>query len=318
MIKTHSDFIAEAIRIHPEYDYSETKYIDSKTPVTVICKRHGAFTPRPYNFIHGKCTGCPECGKETIKKKLTISEQVGLERLKSKCPTYDFSKFKYVNLKTKGLVLCSSGHEWLVTGKALLAGTKCPICSRESANNKQKLSIEEFITRANEIHNNTYDYTKVIYINYHTNIDIICKEHGIFKQTPAHHLSGEGCPLCNSSKGELAILKWLNQHKLVSIRQYKLPYPLNKSKTIYADFYLPDYNIIIEYNGEQHYKSIKCFGGDDKFKYQQERDQYLRDYCSGNNITLLEISYSDDIVKKLECVQCVINEGVKARWESLK
>lgn len=136
MIKTHSDFIAEAIRIHPEYDYSETKYIDSKTPVTVICKKHGAFTPRPYNFIHGKCTGCPECSKETIKKKLTISEQVGLERLKSKCPTYDFSKFNYVNLKTKGLVSCSNGHEWLVTGKALLAGTKCPICSRKSANNK--------------------------------------------------------------------------------------------------------------------------------------------------------------------------------------
>lgn len=59
---------------------------------------------------------------------------------------------------------------------------------------------ENFITRANEIHNNKYDYSKVDYINNRTKTCIICPEHGEFWQTPDVHLRGCGCPVCRYIK----------------------------------------------------------------------------------------------------------------------
>lgn len=67
-----------------------------------------------------------------------------------------------------------------------------------------------------------------------------------------------------------------------------------------VDFYLPDYNTFIEFNGEQHYKPVKWFGGEEKFKQQQERDYALRYYCKEHKITLIEIPYTDfDNIEKI-------------------
>ena len=59
------------------------------------------------------------------------------------------------------------------------------------------------------------------------------------------------------------------------------------------DFFLPKHNIAIEFNGAQHYKPIKLFGGEEKFIQQQERDMTLRLYCEQNKIKLIEIPYWD-------------------------
>jgi hypothetical protein len=61
----------------------------------------------------------------------------------------------------------------------------------------KKLSLEEFIIKANIIHNNKYDYSKSIYTSSKDNIIIICNVHGKFIQTPNNHLQGEGCNKCS-------------------------------------------------------------------------------------------------------------------------
>ena len=61
----------------------------------------------------------------------------------------------------------------------------------------KKSNTEEFIKKAKKVHGNKYDYSKVNYINNHTNVTIICPEHGEFEQTPKGHLRGQGCPKCN-------------------------------------------------------------------------------------------------------------------------
>ena len=58
------------------------------------------------------------------------------------------------------------------------------------------MNTEEFINKANKVHNGKYDYSKVEYVNAKTKICIICPEHGEFWQTPNNHLSGKGCALC--------------------------------------------------------------------------------------------------------------------------
>ena len=59
------------------------------------------------------------------------------------------------------------------------------------------------------------------------------------------------------------------------------------------DFYLPDYNICIEYDGELHYKSIDFYGGEEELMKQQNRDNIKTQYCKDNNITLIRIPYWD-------------------------
>lgn len=80
--------------------------------------------------------------------------------------------------------------------------------------NDRKLTTEEFINKANIIHNNKYNYSKVKYDKSYIKVEIICPEHGSFWQAPNHHLSGEGCLICNSSKGELLIQNILNKYNI--------------------------------------------------------------------------------------------------------
>lgn len=59
------------------------------------------------------------------------------------------------------------------------------------------------------------------------------------------------------------------------------------------DFYLPNKNVLIEFQGEQHEQPIEYFGGKEKFKIQQEHDRRKREYAKNHNIDLLEIWYWD-------------------------
>ena len=61
----------------------------------------------------------------------------------------------------------------------------------------KKLTLEEFIEKANCVHKNKYDYSKVDYINSRIKVCIICPKHGDFWQTPNSHLSGQKCPKCS-------------------------------------------------------------------------------------------------------------------------
>lgn len=89
------------------------------------------------------------------------------------------------------------------------------------------------------------------------------------------------------------------------IEQYRIDYKLLNHQYCFIDFYLPKYNTFIEYNGQQHYRPVKIFGGEGNFKKQLERDTYVREYCSKNKINLIEISYKDSISSKLKTI---INE----------
>lgn len=127
------------------------------------------------------------------------------------------------------------------------------------------------------------------------------KCHHRFKVRPADILSNPFyCPICNSSTGEKRILFWLEKNNIEYHRQYPI---INNYK---IDFYLPKYNLFIEYNGIQHYKPVEYFGGKNKFIQQQKRDQKVKIYCQKNNISLLEISYKQfndiELILKRELV----------------
>lgn len=124
----------------------------------------------------------------------------------------------------------------------------------------------------------------------------ICKEHSHeWYATISSRVYGANCPHCNESKGEKEIENILKQKHISYIGEKTFDNCKNQ-RLLAFDFYLPDYNICIEYQGIQHYESVD-FGGkgkqysEEEFELNQKKDQIKRDYCKKNNINLIEIPY---------------------------
>ena len=133
-------------------------------------------------------------------KKLTKEQWVG------KCQLvhgdkYDYTESEYVDARTKTKIKCKKHNiVFEMTPDNHRRGEGCPICRYEKSAEKMKTPVEEFIKRANEVHNGKYDYSKVEYVNNRTKICIVCPEHGEFWQTPDKHiLRKHGCPICGGS-----------------------------------------------------------------------------------------------------------------------
>jgi len=114
---------------------------------------------------------------------------------------YDYSNVDYKNNETKVKIICKEHGEFEQSPKNHLDGRGCAKCGVNKTKKAQTLSNDEFIKKAQDIHDDIYDYSKVNYINYNTKVTIICKKHGNFDQTPKNHLDNQGCPTCgNGSK----------------------------------------------------------------------------------------------------------------------
>ena len=109
---------------------------------------------------------------------------------------YDYSKVNYVHSKIEVEIICPIHGSFKQTPNSHLSGHGCRECKKLSISASRSLTTEKFIKKAKEIHEDKYDYSKVKYVDYDTEVEIICPIHGSFKQTPAHHLSGHGCREC--------------------------------------------------------------------------------------------------------------------------
>lgn len=298
---TTTDFIIKSQSIYGDkYDYTKSVYIDIRTPVTIICPIHGEFQQTPKQHYRGH--GCPKCNRKRLNTQDIINRSIQIHGDK-----YDYSKTNYTNWYDKICIICHEkdengvehGEFWQ-TADSHMHGHGCPKCAGLAP-----LNTKSFIEKASKIHNNKYNYSKVNYINYTTKVEVICPEHGSFFVTPSNHLRGRGCPICSQSHGEKEIINYFNNKNIEFISQYEIFAPINISNKIYIDFYLPRYNLFIEYNGKQHYKSIEYFGGEEKFKYQQTRDIYVEQYAKDNNIELIWIPYIVDNIE--ECFNYIFN-----------
>lgn len=301
---TKEDFVERANKLHNnKYDYSKFDYITSTTPSIIICPEHGEFLKDAHHHLRGQ--GCPKCSRLIKGVNHRLTQEQFIQKVQNIFPEYIFTKTNYTRYVDPVIVICPKHGEFEIKAAVLTQGQGCPKCGRENTLNSIKLSEKDIIERAKQIHGDKYDYSKVKY-NTGNKIEIICPEHGSFYQRYDAHLSGQGCPLCKSSKGEQLIINLLEDNNIDYIPQYEIDInpSINPSGKAYIDFYLPQYNIAIEYNGTQHYKYIPYFhkGGIIDFEKQQKRDLYVKNYCEENNINLIEIKYSDNILEKLELI----------------
>ena len=220
---TTEEFIEKAKRVHgEEYDYSRVNYKNTKEKVIILCKKHGEFLQSPRDHLNGH--GCTKCSGN--KRRLTTGEFIK-KAIKIHGDKYDYSKVNYKNADSKIKIICKKHGEFLQTPHSHLYGNGCIKCG-----GSKKLTTEEFIERAKEIHGDRYDYSKVNYINNSTKVCIICTEHGEFLQIPNHHLRGHGCPGCGGSE-KLTTKEFIEKAKEVHGEKYdysKVDYKDSKTK----------------------------------------------------------------------------------------
>lgn len=289
-------FIEKSNKIHDgKYSYEKTKYIRAKEKVIITCPMHGDFLQTPDAHLSGQ--GCPICKKDNISSAFKHTNEEFISKARNiHGDKYDYSKVSYINNRTKVCIICPTHGEFWQKPSDHLKGNGCQECGIATIKKKLSLSVEDFIKRANSTHEGKYDYSKVKYTNNSTKVCIICPKHGEFWQIPNSHLQGQGCPKCSESLGEKKIDFILNKYAIEYERQYKIITDLKlfgKQGCFIVDFYLPKENLIIEYNGIQHYEEVKYFHKkDNSFEKQKARDRKLKKWCEDNNIKLLVIKYT--------------------------
>lgn len=155
---------------------------------------------------------------------------------------YDYSKVYYIDSKTKVCIICPKHGDFSQRPNDHLVGKGCKKCYNERRGETQRSNKATFIEKANNIHNNKYDYSKVNYVNTHTEVCIICPIHGEFFVEPASHLSGVQCKEC--AKIEMAKNKTLTNEAFIS-----------KAKNVHGEKY--DYSLT-KYNGIYNAVEIVC------------------------------------------------------------
>ena len=274
---------------HDKYNYSKVNYVNRKTKVCIICPEHGhgKFYQKPNSHLNGH--GCPKCANEAKGEYCRLSKEYFIKKAneihKGK---YDYSKVYYVNNNTKVCIICHKHGEFWQRPADHKRGIACPKCKGEDLAERYRLSKEEFIKKANEAHDSKYDYTKVEYVDAKTKVCIICPDHGKFWQNPNNHLQGAGCPKCNLSHLERSVMTYLDNVGVTYDYQKRFDWLGRQS----LDFYLPDYNIGIECQGEQHFFPVDFAGkGVDwackEFNKLVFRDKKKKKLCEEKGVKLL-------------------------------
>lgn len=269
-----------------KFNYDKVIYQGDNKNIIITCPIHGDFEQTPSNHKRGQ--NCPKCAG----RGLTNDELIEIFNKKHK-NRYDYSEMKYINNSTKIDIICPIHGTFSQTPNNHKRGQICKECY-----GIKLLTNDEAITNFVRTHGSKYDYTKTIYKNAHSKITITCPQHGDFEQTPNNHRNGNGCPICNESNGETKVRVFLEENNISFIPQHKFP-DCKNILPLPFDFYLPDYNMCIEFNGIQHYKPVKHFNGEEGLKARQINDKIKKEYCFNNNIPLVIIKYNDNVQEML-------------------
>lgn len=300
-----------------QYECNFEEFKNLSIPIPFHCKKCGkTFKRKPTVFVYMNKT-CPHCNGLARNRAYTTEEWIELAN-KIHNNKYDYSKAEYIKTDTKLCVICHQkdefgdehGEFW-VTPHAHTGSmhSGCPKCSQKYSDGNR------FSKLAALKHNNFYDYSLVKYKNAYTKVEIICPEHGVFMVSPNQHLMGKGCPLCCFSTLEKAIKAILDNLGIEYVYQAKKR-TLEWLDNLSLDFYLPQYNVGIECQGEQHYKFVKFFHRtEERFKLAQERDSKKSRLCEENNCKLL---YYSDIEEVVDNEKVFDLENIKKMLNDLK
>jgi Zn finger protein HypA/HybF involved in hydrogenase expression len=279
---SNESLIIKAKKIHSDkFEYLGFEMIKHRKYFILKCNDCN-FTFKQYVYSHLRGISCPNCAGNI---------KLNIHKIKQKGNT---QKYEYIKLLDNNRIQikckkCNHIFTPLIDNH-LNKKSGCPKCA-----GNYNFNLEEIKEKGILIHGDKYFYLDIIHKNKVKYIKLKCKKcNHIFNQIIDNHLNKlNGCPICKSkSKG----IEQIETH----LKNNNIKYNREKSfddcifiRKLYFDFYLPEQNVLIEFNGRQHYKSISYFGGKESFEKQIIRDNIKVNYCSENNIKLLIITYKE-------------------------
>lgn len=284
--KTHEQFLKDLYKVRGDEYEPLQKYKGVHHRIDFKHKKCGKiWKTTPQIILSGsKCKKCYRkvYNDESFREKLKVTTNGEFEPLE-----------KYIDSKTKiKFIHKRCGKEFESAPHNLLNFRKCPHCDQK----KPRQNKDQFMKEFKCLVGNDYD----ILDKFRVKTDVYTFTHNrcgrTFEMTGSAILRGRKCPHCKMSGGEEKIARYLENNGYSYKREFRIDECRNKAPLPFdfAVFLNNELMCLIEFEGEQHYRSIKTWGGDEGLRKRKRNDRIKRNYCQINNIPLIEIPYWDE------------------------
>ena len=250
-----------------------------------------------YNVEFNKFKGYNNQQGQRCKQCLVDSQRLSYGEVKEYIESFNYELLsnEYINIhKNLKIKHLECGHVFDMQYANFQQGQRCPKCGIKNRVEKSKFTYDEV---RDYIENEGYELLSE-YINCLSHLTLKCPNGHIWNTTCFHSFKNQGtrCPYCNNTRGERVIERILNKYNIKHEQQYRFS-DCKFKYTLPFDFYLPEHNCCIEFDGEGHYEPFR-FSRDknknlNKFIETKERDTIKNEYCKNNNIKLIRIPYWD-------------------------
>ena len=262
------------------------EYVNTHTNLSIQCPEGHEFKMSFNNFKKGQ--QCPICSRKNQNRcpNKPNNKKHSNDYIRKLVEDRGYKLLEpYVNKRTKLKLECPNGHYHEIRLDSFQNGSGCKQCMI----NKMKNDNEHVLKMLRD-----KGYQPISeYTGSKNKMRFRCINGHEFESTYSNIMNGYGvCHICEGTVGEQRISNFLISNNISFITQHRFN-DCKYQNTLPFDFYLPDYNLCIEFDGELHYKSVECFGGDLGLVECKIRDDVKTKYCIDNNIKLIRIPYWD-------------------------
>jgi len=269
-------------------------YVGAHTKLEMLCSENHIFNVSWSNFKKGN--RCPKCNRKNKNKKI-------FEEFSKHVESQGFKLLSnaYIDVYSKLEIQCSEGHIFKMSYDNFKSGQRCPKCAGK---NKNILDVRKYVESQG------FKLLSDVYINSKEKLEIQCSEGHIFWINWNHFQQGKRCQYCKCSKGEKRVSEVLKNLNLEFEKQKRFIGCRNKY-TLPFDFYIPSINILIEYDGRQHFNPVS-FSDDQTQETKNNNlitvlinDEIKNRFTDENKIKLLRIPYTE-----FKNIQFIIEEFI--------
>lgn len=282
------------------YDYSKSVCSRGSDKVIIGCPVHGEFTQNA--LAHASGVGCKACSTDRVRVTLEEFKERSTKKHNGK---YSYDKSVLENVSEKITITCPTHGDFRQIASAHMSGRICSKCRYAMLS----YSEEEYKAMVTKVHGDNYGLDNLGYVTLDHPVHVECQKHGRVKIKKAHYLlRGSGCSKCSGSNPEKLIGGYLEGFGILYDREFVI-----EGYRYRYDFLLIDYQVLIEYHGEQHYRSVLYYGGDEALIKRQAADEEKVKLARKNGYKLIVLNYKDKENGKLKesLVKALITAGVK-------